>query len=96
MALDELRRPAPATSPTLTVRSARWEVDVLPGTGGALAQLGAQIGGGMVLLKYSRTDESQADAVGARLMYDTGYDPRQMALFFEKLKAAGGGGGVGR
>lgn len=37
MALDELRRPAPATSPMLTVRSARWEVDVLPGTGGALA-----------------------------------------------------------
>jgi Zn-dependent protease with chaperone function len=63
------------------------------GAGGALAQLGAQIGGGMILLKYSRTDESQADAVGARLMYDTGYDPHQMALFFEKLKAAGGGGG---
>jgi aldose 1-epimerase len=37
MALDELRRPAPATSPLLTLRSGRWEVDVLPGTGAALA-----------------------------------------------------------
>jgi aldose 1-epimerase len=37
MALDELRRPVPAMSPMLTVRSARWEVDVLPGTGAALA-----------------------------------------------------------
>lgn len=37
MTLDELRRPAPATSTMLTVRSARWEVDVLPGTGAALA-----------------------------------------------------------
>lgn len=63
------------------------------GTGGALAQLGAQIGGGMVLLKYSRSAESEADAVGTRLMYDAGYDPHQIALFFEKLKAAGGSGG---
>ncbi len=37
MALDEIHRPAPATSPVLTLRSDRWEVDVLPGTGAALA-----------------------------------------------------------
>lgn len=63
------------------------------GTGGALAQLGYQIGGGMVMLKYSRADESQADDVGAHLAYDTGYDPHQMSVFFEKLKQEGGGRG---
>lgn len=37
MTLDELRRPASAASPLLTLRSRRWEIDVLPGTGAALA-----------------------------------------------------------
>lgn len=60
------------------------------GMGGTLAQLGYQVGGGMIMLKYSRGAENEADATGARLMYDAGYDPHQMALFFEKLKNEGG------
>jgi beta-barrel assembly-enhancing protease len=55
--------------------------------GGALmTQLGAFAAGG-VLLRYSRTAESQADLMGTQVLYDTGYDPRAMAQFFEKLEA---------
>ena len=55
--------------------------------GGALmTQLGAFAAGG-VLLRYSRTAESQADIMGTQVLYDTGYDPRALAQFFEKLEA---------
>lgn len=37
MTVDELHRPAPAIAPMVTLRTDRWEVDVLPGTGAALA-----------------------------------------------------------
>lgn len=56
-------------------------------TGGALlTKLGAFAAGG-VLLRYSRTAESQADVMGTQVLYDSGYDPRAMAQFFEKLEA---------
>jgi hypothetical protein len=56
-------------------------------TGGALlTQLGSFTAGG-VLLRYSRTAESQADVMGTQVLYDAGYDPRAMAQFFEKLEA---------
>jgi len=56
-------------------------------TGGALlTQLGAFAAGG-VLLRYSRSAESQADVMGTQVLYDSGYDPRAMAQFFEKLEA---------
>jgi hypothetical protein len=56
-------------------------------TGGALlTTLGSFTAGG-VLLRYSRTAESQADVMGTQVLYDTGYDPRAMAQFFEKLEA---------
>jgi predicted Zn-dependent protease len=55
-------------------------------TGGALlTQLGSFTAGG-VLLRYSRTAESQADVMGTQVLYDAGYDPRAMAQFFEKLE----------
>jgi len=63
------------------------------GTLGTLAQLGVNVGAGMVMLKYSRADEAQADAVGAIIMYKAGYNPQAMADFFEKLAQQGGGGG---
>jgi len=57
------------------------------GVGGALiAQLGSFAAGG-VLLRYSRTAETQADVSGTQVLYDSGYDPRAMAQFFEKLQA---------
>lgn len=56
-------------------------------TGGALlTELGAFAAGG-VLLRYSRTAESQADVMGTQVLYDAGYDPRALAQFFEKLEA---------
>lgn len=68
---------------------------VLPGsTAGNLARLGIQFGAGTILMKYSRTDEAQADAVGAIIMYKAGYNPRALADFFKTLEqqAAGGNG----
>ena len=57
---------------------------------GKLAQLGIGLGANSVLLKFSRTAESQADLMGSHLMAEAGYDPVQMARFFEKLNAEGG------
>ncbi len=57
---------------------------------GQLAQLGIGLGFNSLLLKFSRTDESQADALGARIMARAGYNPIEMARFFEKLQAQGG------
>jgi Zn-dependent protease with chaperone function len=61
---------------------------VLGGSAGGalLAKLGAFAAGG-VLLRYSRSAESQADVMGTQVLYDSGYDPRAMAQFFEKLEA---------
>jgi predicted Zn-dependent protease len=57
---------------------------------GKLAQLGIGLGANSVLLKFSRTDESQADLMGSHLMAEAGYDPMQLARFFDKLNANGG------
>ena len=54
---------------------------------GQLAQLGIGLGADSVLLKFSRTHESQADLMGSHLMAEAGYDPIQMARFFNKLKS---------
>ncbi len=53
--------------------------------GGLLTQLGG-FAANSVLLKYSRTDETQADILGTQILYDSGYDPRALAQFFEKLQ----------
>jgi Peptidase family M48 len=63
------------------------------GAAGSLARLGIQLGAGTLMMKYSRGDEAQADAVGAIIMYKAGYNPRALADFFEKLERQGGGGG---
>jgi len=56
-------------------------------TGGALMTTLGTFAAGGVLLRYSRTAESQADVMGTQVLYDSGYDPRAMAQFFEKLEA---------
>jgi len=38
-----------------------------------------------LLLKYSRTDESQADILGVQIAHDAGYDPKALADFFVLL-----------
>src|SRR6516165_4626496 len=57
---------------------------------GELAQAGIQFGAQGLMLKYSRTDESQADAVGAIILYKAGYNPQALADFFKTLEAQGG------
>lgn len=61
-------------------------------TGAVLAQLGAGFTLNSILLKYSRTDESQADIMGTQILYDSGYDPRGMTQFLEKIQALDQGG----
>ena len=61
------------------------------GTFGDLARAGIQIGAGTLMLKYSRGDEAQADAVGAIIMWKAGFNPVALADFFQKLQAKGGG-----
>lgn len=55
--------------------------------GALLVQLGAGFTLNSILLKYSRTDETQADVLGTQILYDSGYDPRAMAQFFETIQA---------
>jgi predicted Zn-dependent protease len=45
------------------------------------------------MLKYSRGDESQADAVGAIILWKAGFNPVALADFFQKIQAQGGGSG---
>ncbi|MBV8629315.1 MAG: M48 family metalloprotease, partial [Silvibacterium sp.] len=60
------------------------------GMAGQLGQMGIQFGAQSLMLKYSRTDESQADAVGAVILYQAGYNPQALADFFKKLESQGG------
>jgi predicted Zn-dependent protease len=59
---------------------------------GSLLKMGVGIGANSVLLKYSRDAEAQADYNGALIMADAGYNPIEMARFFEKLESKGSEG----
>lgn len=59
---------------------------------GQVVQLGMGVGLNGLFLSYSREAENQADALGARIMAEAGYNPIEMANFFEKLQARGGPG----
>jgi predicted Zn-dependent protease len=50
------------------------------------AQIGAQVLAGGYMLKFSRDDEREADAVGAAIMRRAGWDPREMIGFLETLR----------
>jgi beta-barrel assembly-enhancing protease len=60
---------------------------------GMLAQSGIQFGAGTLMLKYSRSDESQADSVGAIILWKADYNPVGLATFFDEMakKAKSGG-----
>lgn len=62
---------------------------ILGGEGGA--QLGQMVVAGH-FLKYSREYETQADILGARIMADAGYDPRDLANMFQTIAGQSGGG----
>lgn len=63
------------------------------GIGGQLAQMGIGLGANSLMLKNSREAETEADLLGTRIMNGAGYNPIEMARFFEKLEADGGSRG---
>lgn len=65
--------------------------------GGAIlgGSTGAQIGAGVATAwqtKYSREYETQSDTLGARIMADAGYDPRDLANVFQTIAGQSRGG----
>lgn len=59
---------------------------------GRMAAMAAAMANQMLQLRYSRTDESQADDFGLRYMAQAGFDPSQMLKVMEILKAESQGG----
>ena len=55
------------------------------GTGGRLL---ADMGGQLLTMKFSRTDETEADLVGLELAARSGYDPRAGITLWQKMAAA--------
>lgn len=60
---------------------------LLTGLGGAAAGLAVTF----FSLKYSRSDESEADKVGQGFMAKAGYDPSESIHLWERMSAANGG-----
>lgn len=58
-------------------------------TGAQLGMLGAQVW----QTRYSRAYETDADLLGARIMANAGYDPRDLANMFQTIAQQGGGRG---
>lgn len=48
---------------------------------------------GVYFLKFSREYEREADILGARIMANAGYDPRELASMFQTIQRAGGSSG---
>src|SRR5437868_7194968 len=62
--------------------------------GPAVGQIG-QGAVGAYFLKFSREYETEADLLGARIMANAGYDPRDLANMFKTIEQQSGGGGGG-
>ncbi|MDQ1708389.1 MAG: hypothetical protein QOJ88_1600 [Pyrinomonadaceae bacterium] len=67
---------------------------IIGGPAGAAAQIAGQ-GVGVYFLKFSREYETEADVLGARIMANAGYDPRDLANMFKTIEQQSGGGGGG-
>jgi beta-barrel assembly-enhancing protease len=57
-----------------------------------LTRMGVGLGENSVILHFSREAESEADLLGTHLMAECGYNPMELARFFEKLGAMGNPG----
>lgn len=77
-----LERQSEQKLPTLAALLASLVVGGEVGVAGATAAIGASASS---QLAYSREFEREADAIGIRLLADSGYDPMAMPDFFEKL-----------
>lgn len=62
--------------------------------GPAVGQL-AQAPFAVYMLKFSREYETEADILGAQIMAQAGYDPRDLANMFRTIEQQSGGGGGG-
>jgi predicted Zn-dependent protease len=58
---------------------------------GNLGDVAAQGAGQLLSLKFSRDDESEADALGLIMAAKAGYDPRSGVTLWQKMAAGGGG-----
>src|SRR5262245_46089242 len=59
--------------------------------GGRLGEI-ARVGGGLLNLKFSRSDETESDLIGMELAARAGYDPRAGVTLWEKMSRAARGG----
>jgi Zn-dependent protease with chaperone function len=59
-------------------------------SGNRIIQTVGGLGLNALFLKYSRSAEEQADIVGAQIMARAGYDPNDMARFFDLLRQEAG------
>ena len=66
---------------------------ILGGTAGSILGQASQIVPGVVVMKYGREAETQADLLGAQILARAGYDPREMANMFKTIEAQGGSSG---
>lgn len=66
---------------------------IIGGSVGSIIAQGTQFGLSAYFLKYSRDYERQADILGAQIMANAGYDPRDLANMFRRIERQSGSGG---
>ncbi|WP_255437516.1 M48 family metallopeptidase [Comamonas flocculans] len=62
---------------------------------GDLGRMAAHLGGQLLTLKFSRSDEREADLVGLELAARAGYDPQAALSLWRKMGEVSGAGGAG-